>query len=121
MKKFLICIFSFLFFTKIDENGFKTFTIKEGKHRSGYRYKTSRENKFNIECIFDSSVIYTTEDPVNQWDVNKLWGVSDCGNNHMDNSIRFGWRWLNDSLEILWFRHLNGNFEFEKNNFCRNK
>ena len=114
MKKFFICMFSFLSCSKIDENGFKTLTIKEGKHRSGYRYKTTRENIFNIECIFDNSAIYTTEDPVNQWDVNKLWGVSDCGNNHMDNSIRFGWRWLNDSLEILWFRHLNGNFEFDK-------
>ena len=114
MKKFFICMFSFLSCSKIDENGFKTFTIKEGKHRSGYRYKTTRENIFNIECIFDNSAIYTTADTVNQWDVNKLWGVSDCGNNHMNNSIRFGWRWLNDSLEILWFRHLNGKFEFDK-------
>ena len=113
MKKFLICMISFLSCSKIDENGFKTFTIKEGKHRSGYRYKTSRENKFNIECIFDSSAIYTTEDSVNQWDVNKLWGVSDCSNNHMNNSIRFGWRWLNDSLEIHWFKHEHGEFSFD--------
>ena len=43
MKKFFICLFSFLSCNKIDENGFKTFTIKEGKHRSGYRYKTTKE------------------------------------------------------------------------------
>ena len=31
----------------------------------------------------------------------------------MDTSIRFGWRWLNGNLEILWFRHLNGVFDFD--------
>ena len=114
MKKLFICLLSFLSCTKIDDNGFKVFTIKEGNHRSGYRYKTSWSNKFNVKCIFDNSAIYTTKDSLNQYDVNKLWGVSDCSNNHMKNSIRFGWRWLNDSLEILWFRHLNNQFEFEK-------
>ena len=114
MKKLLICLFSFLSCTKIDENGFKVFTIKEGSHRSGYRYKTSWSNKFKVECIFNNSAIYTTKDSLNQYDVNKLWGVSDCSNNHMKSSIRFGWRWLNDSLEILWFRHFNSNFDFGK-------
>ena len=42
-----------------------------------------------------------------------MWGVSDCGTNHMNNSIRFGWRWLKDSLEILWFKHENGVFDFD--------
>tara|TARA_B100000963_G_scaffold176268_4_gene153346 strand:- start:13694 stop:14227 length:534 start_codon:yes stop_codon:yes gene_type:complete len=99
---------------KIDENGFKKYVIKKGKHRSGWRYVTSTSNKFNIEVVFDKSAKYTTQDPINQYDVNKLWGVSDCGKHHHDNSIRFGWRWLNDSVEILWYRRLAGNFEFEK-------
>ena len=99
---------------KIDENGFKTYTIKEGKHRSAFKYKTTCDTSFSIVCIFDSSAIYSTEDPLNQLDVNKLYGLSDCGSNHMDNSIRFGWRWVNDSLEILWFKHQLGVFTFEK-------
>jgi len=58
---------------------------------------------WNIE--FDSSAIYKTVDSVNQLDINKLIGWSDCSASHLDNSIRFGWRWLNDSLEIHWFKH----------------
>ncbi len=99
---------------KIDENGFRIYTIKKDKHRSGYRYCTTKENKFKLEVIFDESAIYQTQDTLNQYDVNKLWGVSDCGTNHMENSIRFGWRWLNDNLEIHWFQHENGDFYFAK-------
>jgi hypothetical protein len=32
----------------------------------------------------------------------------------MKNSIRFGWRWLNDSLEIHLFKHEEGDFSSEK-------
>lgn len=114
MKKYILIFLAFFSCKKIDENGFQKFTIKKGKHRSGWRYNTSRSNSFNIEVIFDESAKYTTVDPVNQYDVNKLWGVSDCGNDHHENSIRFGWRWLNDSLEILWYRRVAGQFDFEK-------
>ena len=99
---------------KTDNNGYRIYTIKEGKHRSTFNYSTSRDQNFNWSIIFDSSAIYTTEDPDNQYDINKLIGWSDCSENHMDYSIRFGWRWLNDSLEIHWFRHQHGNFEFSK-------
>jgi hypothetical protein len=113
MKKIFLAILTLVSCTKIDENGFKKYVIREGNHTSGYRWKTSYENKFNIEVIFNETAKYTTSDPLNQFDVNKLWGVSDCGNHHSDNSIRFGWRWLNDSLEILWYRRVAGEFEFE--------
>ena len=99
---------------KIDDDGYRIYTIKEGKHRSTYAYKASRDTIFNWDIIFDSSAIYTTEDPDNQYDINKLIGWSDCGENHMDYSIRFGWRWLNDSLEIHWFRHQHNQFTFDK-------
>ena len=46
-------------------------------------------------------------------DINKLIGWSDCGEDHLESSIRFGWRWT-DSLEIHWFKHENGNFSFAK-------
>ena len=32
----------------------------------------------------------------------------------MDYSIRFGWRWFDDSLEIHWFRHQHSQFTFSK-------
>ena len=109
---FLLGVFSSC--KKIDENGFRTYTIKEGKHKSRTRYKTTKTNHLQFQAIFDESAIYTSQDPANQYDVNKLYGLSDCGNDHTETSIRFGWRWLNDSLEILWFKHTNNNFSFAK-------
>ena len=95
------------------KNDYTTFIIKEGKHRSTAAYNTTKDSVFNWRIIFDSSAIYTTEDVNNQLDVNKLIGWSDCGDNHSESSIRFGWRWT-DSLEIHWFKHENGNFSFAK-------
>ena len=109
---FLLGVFSSC--KKIDENGFRRYTIKEGKHKSRTRYKTTKTNCLQFQTIFDNSAIYTSQDPANQYDVNKLYGLSDCGDNHTETSIRFGWRWLNDSLEILWFKHTNNNFSFAK-------
>ena len=92
---------------------YTTFTIKEGRHRSTYALRYSKDTVFSWNIMFDSSAIYKCVDSVNQYDVNKLIGWSDCGDNHMDNSIRFGWRWLNDSLEIHWFKHEHGEFSFD--------
>ena len=75
---------------KLDSEGYKTYTIKEGKHRSTYAYHTSKDTTFNWNIIFDSSAIYSTLDSLNQYDVNKLIGLSDCGTRHIENSIRFG-------------------------------
>ena len=91
----------------------KTFTIKKGRHRSTYALNYSKDTVFGWNIEFDSSAIYKTVDSLNQLDINKLIGWSDCGSNHMDNSIRFGWRWLNDSLEIHWFKHELGEFSFD--------
>ena len=99
---------------KIDDMGYRVFTIKENKHRSTTAYNTTKSNYISFNVIFDSSAIYATDDPNNQYDVNKLYGISDCGCNHQQHSMRVGWRWLNDSLEILWFKHMHGTFSFEK-------
>jgi hypothetical protein len=99
---------------KIDEDGFRIYTIKCGKHKSRSAIKFTRSNTLSFQVIFDESAIYTSNDPINQYDINKLYGLSDCGNNHTETSIRFGWRWLNDSLEILWFKHTDNVFSFAK-------
>jgi len=93
---------------------YKTFTIRKGQHRSTYALNYSKDTAFDWNVIFDSSAIYQTVDSTNQMDINKLIGWSDCGDNHTENSIRFGWRWLNDELEIHWFKHENGSFSFDK-------
>tara|TARA_B100001769_G_C22109478_1_gene599865 strand:+ start:2952 stop:3494 length:543 start_codon:yes stop_codon:yes gene_type:complete len=113
MRKLFFILISFFSCSKIDENGFKDYIIKKGNHRSVCKYKTTYNENFKLEVIFDESAQYQSVDPINQYDVNKLWGVSDCGQGHMKSSIRFGWRWLNDTLEILWFKHQFGEFDFE--------
>lgn len=97
---------------KIDVEGYRVYKIKEGHHRSNTAYCTTKSNYLSFNAIFDESAQYTSSDPINQSDVNKLYGLSDCGTSHKNNSIRFGWRWLNDSLEILWFKHEDGDFSF---------
>jgi|TARA_R100000479_G_C6371660_1_gene197331 hypothetical protein len=107
---FLLGVFSSC--KKINDD-WTTFIIKEGKHRSTRALNYSRDTIFNWSIKFDSSAIYKTSDTANQLDVNKLIGWSDCGEDHMESSIRFGWRWV-DSLEIHWFKHENGHFSFGK-------
>ena len=104
---------------KIDDNEFRVYKIKQGKHRSVFKYKTSYTESFDLEVIFDENARYETSDPNNQLDVNKLWGVSDCGNNHSYSSMRFGWRWNleKDSMEILMYRRMFGEFEFKSLGF----
>lgn len=113
MRKLLLIFLTFIGCSKIDEDGFKSFKIKKGKHRSGYRYYADRRDYIEFDVIFDESAIYKSKSPSNQADVNKLYGVSDCGRGHMEYSIRFGWRYFNDSLQILWFKHTAGEFTFD--------
>jgi len=112
MKKWLFYFLVFIGCKKIDISGYQLFTIKKGKHISGYRYNSDYNNNIKFKAIFDSSAIYKTVNSTNQSDVNKLYGVSDCNKNHMEYSIRFGWRYYNNKLEILWFKHESGDFTF---------
>ena len=66
------------------------------------------QSQLTFKAVFDSSCIYTIVNPVNQYDVNKLYGFSDCGSHHLINSARVGWRWSNDSLRIFAFVHNDG-------------
>jgi len=91
----------------------QTFTIRKGEHRSTNNLNFSKRKIFNWDVQFDSSAVYQTVDTLNQLDINKLIGWSDCGEDHIRSSIRFGWRWT-DSLEIHWFKHEDGNFTFNK-------
>jgi hypothetical protein len=50
---------------------------------------------------FDSSAIYTTSDPQNQLDINKLYGFSDNNADHHQFSARIGWRWSDNKLRLF--------------------
>jgi hypothetical protein len=99
--------------TKKDNNGFWVFKIKEGKHRSTNKIKYICKNSLNFDLMLTESCKYQSKSLENQYDVNKIFGISDEGG-HMENSARVGWRYLNDKIELMAFIHNNGVFSFEK-------
>ena len=116
MKHWLICILIlFSACNKYDADGFRIYTIKKNRHRSVIKVNRTKKQSFDIQVQFDESAQYTSQNPDNQLDVNKLWGVSDCGTTHSKNSIRFGWRWDLDKeqIEVLMYRRQNSEFLFK--------
>ena len=89
-------------------NTFTTYTILAGEHYcedNSYPYFTSPALYFTVQ--FDSSAIYTSSDPKNQYDENKLYGFSDNNSLHQQFSARFGWRWCNGELELSAYTYNN--------------
>jgi hypothetical protein len=89
--------------------GFEKYTIAQGQQycdKNGYNAIQLSELKFTVK--FDSSAIYQTIDPVNQLDINKLYGFSDNNALHHDFSARFGWRWSNNALRLFAYVYNNG-------------
>ncbi|GAB3195510.1 hypothetical protein ABID22_001510 [Pontibacter aydingkolensis] len=85
------------------------YTIKKGSHTStNNSFKTLKAQKLRFEVTFDSTAIYTSAKPENQYDINKLYGVSDCGSHHQVNSARIGWRWSNNQLELHAYTYKGG-------------
>ncbi len=87
----------------------KKYTIATGDQESTQQVVFKTTNELHFKAKFDSSAIYTTTDPLNQDDTNKLYGLSDCGSvSHQTNSARFGWRWFNNQLEIMSYCYIDG-------------
>lgn len=98
---------------KKDSSEFWIFKIKEGKHRSTNKVKTINRDNVHFELLLTNSCEYETIDPVNQWDVNKIFGFSD-GGGHQKNSARIGWRYVNNELQLMAYTHYNEDFYFKK-------
>jgi len=94
---------------------FTNYTIQKGKHycdQSSIKAITvTNEMKFAV--VFDSSCVYTFDKNPNQYDVNKLYGFSDGGDNHI-NSARIGWSWNNGALHLYAYSYDNGVLENEE-------
>ena len=89
------------------------FTIESGEHNSSpANIKIFVGTNMNFSFVFDDSAryVFSGADTIDQIDVNKLYGFSDCKTSHMQNSARLGWRWNNNGIEILAFTHKNGQF-----------
>lgn len=79
---------------------FTTYTIQQGAHycdQSSLKSVKTSEMKFAV--VFDASAIYTSLDPVNQYDINKLYGFSE-GLSNQYNSARIGWNWYDNALHL---------------------
>jgi len=109
MIKRILLIFVFISCTKeIDDLGFRVYTIPAGEHSSGSFINHPVNSKISFQFMLDESAVYESEIPENQHDVNKIYGVSDFGLRHQKYSIRLGWRYLNNELELCWLRHEEG-------------
>ena len=59
-------------------SSFKLYTIQQGRQYCDQNTITFvKLNKLQFDVIFDSTAIYSTIDPVNQFDINKLYGFSE--------------------------------------------
>lgn len=87
--------------THVPLDTFKTYIIPAGaNYMTGNTYPLFNGTFLHFKAILDSSCIYQTADPLNQADINKLFGISDCSSYHHVNSARFGWNWFQDSMRI---------------------
>lgn len=95
---------------------YSTFTIQKGAHfcdQNPVKSITTSEMKFMVK--FDSSAIYQTELPENQYAVNKLWGFSEGTSNHY-NSARIGWSWTDNALRLYGYVYVSGELHYQKIN-----
>ena len=86
---------------------YEVFVIPEGKHSNGFPLQSLQSNSLEFTAIFDESAMYQSKIEVNQWDVNKLMGFSDCNSFHHQNSARFGWAWQNEQLVIFAYAYVD--------------
>ena len=91
------------------------YSIYKGRH---YSNKNSIEplkaSSLSFKVKFDSSAIYSSLNPENQTDINKLFGFSDNNAAHHLFSARFGWRWSDDSLRLFAYTYNEGERRFQE-------
>jgi hypothetical protein len=90
-------------------SGFTLYTIKSGQHFvSNNYYQPIETSELKFAVRFDSSAIYQSLAPVNQYDINKLYGFSDNNADHHQFSARFGWAWNNGALRLYAYVYNDG-------------
>ncbi|HVF81334.1 MAG TPA: hypothetical protein VM884_05350 [Flavisolibacter sp.] len=95
--------------TSTPATSFKQFVIPQGEHyatENGLKPLEIAELKFVVK--FDSSAIYQTTNPENQYDINKLYGFADNSEPHHLYSARFGWRWSDGALRLFAYTYNRG-------------
>jgi hypothetical protein len=89
---------------------FTKYTIRQGQNYCDENKFTSVSySELSFIAKFDSSAIYSTVNPDNQLDINKLYGFSDNNSlSHQQFSARFGWRWSDNALRLFGYVYNNG-------------
>jgi hypothetical protein len=99
----------------INYTSYNHYEIQRGEHgseQSGYTKSDFTELNFLVK--FDSTAIYSTTDPANQLDVNKLYGFSDNNSSHHAFSARIGWRWSDGALRLFGYVYNDSKMSFEE-------
>ena len=87
---------------------YTTYNIWKGQHYSDKRpLKSVSTTEMKFFAQFDQSAIYQTTIPVNQYDINKLWGFSE-GLNNQYNSARMGWGYSNGAIRLYGYVYSKG-------------
>jgi hypothetical protein len=80
---------------------FFEYRIRQGNHTADFNsFIPFHNDELKFTVRFDSSAIYQTADPLNQYDVNKLYGFADNDAQHHEYSARIGWNWNHGSLNL---------------------
>src|SRR5689334_3541753 len=88
---------------------FTKYTIRKGQNYcDGNAYTPTSYSQLNFVAKFDSTAIYSTINPDNQLDINKLYGFSDNNATHQLFSARFGWSWNNNALRLYGYVYNDG-------------
>lgn len=91
------------------EDQYTRYIIPSGRQFcQGNTYKPIETGEMKFLVRFDSSAIYQTADPANQYDINKLYGFSDNNADHHQYSARFGWRWTEGALRLFAYVYNTG-------------
>jgi hypothetical protein len=93
----------------IPSGQFIKYTIQKGnQYCDGNTYKAIETSEMKFAVKFDSTAIYETQSPENQYDINKLYGFSDNNADHHQYSARFGWRWSDKALRLFAYIYNKG-------------
>lgn len=94
-------------------NDFTLYTIRKGNQFCDQdKFMPVQISQLNFIVRFDSTCIYTTQNPKNQGDINKLYGFSDNSSAHHDYSARFGWRWNKNEQSLQAYIYNDGKRSF---------
>jgi hypothetical protein len=93
---------------------FNNITYFANQHITNHGYITYPMNQWSKTVVFTESCRYECQDPLNQIDYNKLFGVRKFGLNQFKNGAYLVWAYKpqTDQIRIGWYLHdSNGNFE----------